>query len=102
MTVAAWGRKMAASEGETDLLVSSQGECGRNEPVQIVALLAAVFIRIAGELRIVLIFMAVSALRKRKFVERVFAFGQMALGTFERRVLAFERIGRLLMSFHIE
>ena len=66
------------------------------------ALLALIEPGCAGELGLVLVVVAVEAASELDLVDRVFAFGDVALLAFEFRVFALQRILRCGVSFQIE
>ena len=92
------------------LFVTGERKCGWFVPLQRVAALAGVEVRSPGELPIVLIFVAIGAVRKLNLEKCVFACGDVTLGAFNREVFPFERIcgsgmifcrkGRRLKTIH--
>jgi len=79
--------------------VPGQRKRRRLVSLQRVAALAGVEVRRPSELSIVLVLVAIGAVRKLDLEERVLAFGNMTLGTFDREVFPFERISGSGMIF---
>ena len=83
---------MTAGELEAGLFVLGERKRRRLESLKRVALLALIQPGRSGELRLVLVVVAVQATGELDFVKRVLSLRDVALGAFELRVLAFERI----------
>ncbi len=81
------------------LFVTGQREGGGLVPLQRVTALAGVKVRSPGELPVVLVFVAIGAVRKLNLEKRVFAFGDMTLGAFDGEMFPFERIGGSAVIF---
>ena len=81
------------------LFVPGQRKRRRLVSLQRVAALAGVEVRRPSELPIVLVLVAIGAVRKLDLEERVLAFGNMTLGAFDREVFPFERISGSGMIF---
>ena len=95
-------RQVPAVQRKSNLFVAGEGKRRWNKTVQVMALFAAVQIRRAGELGIVIVLVAIRALREFDLVQRLPALGNMTFATLERCVLARERIGRLLMRLRVK
>ena len=93
---------MAASELEAGLFVLGERKRRRLESLQRVALLALIQPGRSGELRLVLVVVAVQAAGELDLVKRVLPLRDMALRALEFRVLAFERVCGGGMRLHIE
>lgn len=93
---------MAASELEAGLFVLGERKRRRLESLQRVALLALIQPGRSGELRLVLVVVAVQAAGELDLVKRVLPLRDMALRALEFRVLAFERVRGGGMRLHIE
>ena len=85
--------QMRSRQHESRLFVSRQAEGGRLVAIECVALLATVQIRGGGELRLVLVCVAVKAATELDLVERFFATGNVTLPTLQSGMLALQGIG---------
>lgn len=88
---------MSPSQVEARVLMPRQSECGRPEAICGVTRFAAVEVGGGGKLFPVRILMAVRTRFVLHAVERVPSSGQMAFGAEYRRVLAEQRVGRVLV-----
>ena len=77
-----------------------QAERGRPVSAEVVALLTAIQVWSAGELTPMLVLVAVHALRKFHSIERVFAFGDVALRALDLSMLLRQGVGcgRVLLN----
>jgi len=102
MAIAADHRLMTAREWEPGVLVLCQAECGRLEPLQIVASFAAVETGRTGKLAGVRIFMAIDAVLKPDVVKRRAALRNVTLGAAQCGVLSQQWIGGSCVFLHAE
>src|ERR1700737_2615263 len=92
VAVAARNCHVAASQTKRRFVVPAQAECRWQKFLQIVAVLAAIKMRRGGELPGMLIVMAVGAVLELHLVDRISPFGEMAMRTPQRGMLALQRI----------
>jgi hypothetical protein len=69
-----------------------QAKRGRPISLKVVALITAIQVRRAGELALMLVLVAIRALRKFHPIERVFALGEVAFRALDRGVLLYEGV----------
>lgn len=100
MAVAAGSRHVSTGELKARVLVPRQGERGGPIALQVMALIAAIEVRSAYELRLVLVFVTVHALGKFQAVDRVLSLGNVTLPALQCGMFEFERIGRLGVILH--
>src|SRR5215470_13533459 len=94
---------MSAGQFELRVLVLSQRECGGPVSLQIVALIAAIFVWRACELAVVLVLVAVrTALEIDNLEDRSLALGNVAATALNLGVAIDERVFRFRMGLHIE
>ena len=67
-----------------------------------VTIFAAIFVGGRCELIVVRILVAVQTIGKLNFIDSIFASGDMALGTVNLNVFAFQRVLRSVVLFHAE
>jgi hypothetical protein len=92
VAIAAQDSQMAAGELEAGLFVLGEPKCRRLESLDRVALLALIQPGRSGELRLVLVVVAVQATGELDLIKRVSALRDVALGAPEFRVLTLERV----------
>src|SRR5271165_5671345 len=92
VAVSAGDRYVSASEGEAGVAMLGDGEGGAVEILYGVARLAAVVVRSSSKLIVVGVLVAIAAVFKFHFVDRVFSGRDVALGTGDGYMFAFERI----------
>lgn len=94
---------MPARKFESRLLVLSKSEGRRTVSLQVVTLVALVFVGLAGELVVVLVHMAIGAtLEVRDLENRVLALGRVTLVALQLGMSIDERIITLGMRLHVE
>lgn len=93
---------MTVGELEAGLFVFGERKRRRPESLQRVALLALIQPGRSRELRLVFVVVAVQAAGELDFIKRFPSLRDVALGAFELRVLAFERVCGGGMRLHIE
>src|SRR5258705_6857368 len=103
VTLAARSRNVSAGQVKLRLLVLRQGEGRWPVSLQIVALVAAVFVRLTRELVVVLIFVAVrTALEFDDLEDRGLTLRDMTAAALHLRVPVDQGIVRFAMALHIE
>jgi len=96
-------RNVPARQFELGVLVLGQRECRWAVSLQIVALIAAVFVRRTGELGIVLVFVAVhTTLEVDNLEDRRLALGNVAAAALNLGVSVDERVFRFRMGLDVE
>lgn len=102
VAIAASGGYMPAGQGEFRSLVPREIERRRRITLQRMALLTGVEIGSGGELRGMLVGVAVGAMLEADLEQGFAAFRNVALVALDLRVFSLERIGGLSMLFHSE
>ena len=102
VAIAAQDSQMAAGKLEAGLFVLGERKRRRLESLDRVALFALIQPGRSGELRLVLVMVAIQAAGELDSVKRVPSLRDVALGALELRVLAFERVCSRGMRLHIE
>ena len=100
VALVAWHGSVRAGEGESSLLMLGDGEKRAMKILNRVAILAAIVIGSAGELPIMSVLVAIHAAREFDFIDGFLTRGNVALGAFDRGVLAFQRIRGSLVLLH--
>ena len=103
MAIGTGNRNVTASQLEPGLLMLCQSIGGRAVALQIVALIALVFVRLARELVIVLVHVAIgAALEGRDFENRVLAFWRVTLVALQLGMSIDERVVGLGVRLDVE
>jgi hypothetical protein len=92
VAIAARNCHVASAKPERSFVVPPQAECRGLEPLQIVAILAAIEMGCGGELAGMLIGVAIRAALKLHFEDRVFTSGKMTLRARHRGMLSLQGI----------
>ena len=92
MAIAAGDCHMAAGERKAGFTVPGQAECRRHQSLHRVAIVAAIKVRSSPKLPGMLVAMAIGTSLELHLEHGVGALGNVALGTLDRGMFAFERI----------
>ena len=102
VAIGAWHRNVAAGKHEARLLVPGQAEGGWPVSLQIVAAIAGIEVWCRGKLPGMFVGVTVGAALELDPEERLFSFGNVALGALQARMTALQWIRAQSMLFHGE